>query len=116
MSQVVNAIKMSDAIPNSSTFTSQEFDASAYSKARIDCHITAKGTNSIRFKVQVAAKQGGDYTDLKSTGALSATGHTTILLNSNTTAAEVFGWFRIVADTATDSGTGFSAIVDVLLM
>ncbi len=115
MSTSFQFVKLSDTI-GATNFTSDKFDASSYSKVRIDAHLLAISANSIKVKVYVAAKADGNFTLLKETGAISSVGHTTLLLNSDTTAAEVLGWVRIVVDVETDSATGVSAIVDALFM
>lgn len=115
MSASVQFVKLSDSI-GATNFTSEKFDASNYSKVRIDAHLVAIGANSIKVQLWVAAKSDGNFTLLKETSAISAAGHTTLLLNGDVTAAEVLGWVRVVVDVETDSATGVSALVDALFM
>lgn len=109
-------VKESDTIPSSSSFTSAVFDASAYTKARFDCHVTARTSGGVKFKLQAAAKADGPFFDVKATGSISAVGHTELLVNGEVTAGEVLGFVRVIADTATDSGVGISATVTGLFM
>lgn len=115
MSVAVTFIKESDAIPDSSSFTSDAFDASAYSKARFDLHVTARSSGAVRFQLQAAPTPNGPFVAVKTSSGLTA-GHTEMLINGEVTAAEVLGWVRFKADTATDSGAGISAIVTGLFM